>query len=161
MTDKIAALRAVVNGDLAKGEELLAEFYGDWKDDPLVVDKWLTLQAACPLPGALERVRKLMAHPAFTLKNPNKVRALIGAFCTANQVRFHEAGGEGYVFLSDCVMEIDPMNPQIAARLLTPLTAWKRYDAPRQALMRAQLERIAASPALSREVAEVAAKSLR
>ncbi|HHO47209.1 MAG TPA: aminopeptidase N [Desulfobacteraceae bacterium] len=161
MTDKIAALKAVINGDLGMGEELLADFYGAWKDDPLVVDKWLTLQATCPLPGALERVRKLMAHPAFTLKNPNKVRALIGAFCTANQVRFHEAGGEGYVFLGDCVLEIDPMNPQIAARLLTPLTAWKRYDAERQALMRAQLERITVSPGLSREVAEVAAKSLR
>jgi aminopeptidase N len=161
MTDKMAALKAVVNGDLRRGEELLADFYAAWKDEPLVVDKWLTLQALCPLPGTLERVRKLMAHPAFTLKNPNKVRALIGAFCASNQVRFHDSSGEGYAFLGDCVVEVDTMNPQIAARLLTPVTVWKRYDLHRQSLMRAQLERIMASPALSREVAEVAGKCLQ
>jgi aminopeptidase N len=161
MTDRMAALKAVVNVDLRQGHDLLADFYSTWKDEPLVVDKWLTLQAVCPLPGALERVRKLMAHPAFNLKNPNKVRALIGAFCSSNQVRFHDLSGEGYAFLGDCVAEVDPMNPQIAARLLTPLTQWKRYDAHRQSLMRVQLERIMASPALSKEVAEVAGKSLQ
>ncbi len=161
MTDRIAALKAVVNSDRAAGDELLADFYGLWQDDPLVVDKWLTLQALCPLQGTLERVKKLTGHPAFILKNPNKVRALIGAFCQANSVRFHDRTGQGYTFLSEYVMRLDGMNPQIAARLLTPLTTWKRYDEERQALMRRELERIMAMDGLSGDVAEVAGKSLK
>jgi len=161
MTDKMAALRAVVNGDAHRGEELLADFYQTWQEDPLVVDKWLTLQALCTLPGTLRRVQKLTGHPAFTIKNPNKVRSLIGAFCSANQVGFHQADGEGYAFLGETVRRLDAMNPQIAARLLAPLTTWKRYDENRQELMRAELERILASEKLSGEVAEVVTKSLK
>jgi len=161
MTDKSAALKAVVNSSREKGDELLADFYDTWKDDPLVVDKWLSLQAVCPLPGTFERVQALTGHPAFVLKNPNKVRALIGAFSQANQVRFHDLTGEGYSFLGDYVIRLNAMNPQIAARMLTPLTAWKRYDKQRQALMRKELERILAIPGLSRHVAEVAGKSLQ
>jgi aminopeptidase N len=161
MTDRLAALRAIVNGERATGDRLLAGFYQEWQDDPLVVDKWLTLQALCTLPGTLERVKELTEHPAFNLKNPNKVRALIGAFCAGNQVGFHAAGGAGYGFLADYVIRLDAMNPQIAARQLTPLTNWQRYDAARQALMRGQLERIMGSSALSGEVAEVVGKSLQ
>ncbi|MDW7773396.1 MAG: aminopeptidase N [Desulfobulbaceae bacterium] len=161
MTDKAAALKAVVNCDREKGDELLADFYELWKDDPLVVDKWLTMQAVCPLPGTLARVKALTEHPAFVLKNPNKVRALIGAFAQANQVRFHDVSGAGYSFLADFIIRLNSMNPQIAARMLTPLTTWKRYDSTRQALMRGELERITAIPDLSGDVAEVAEKSLQ
>jgi aminopeptidase N len=161
MTDKSAALRAVVNSSRLAGDELLADFYAIWKDDPLVVDKWLTLQSLCPLKGTLDRVKKLIRHPAFILKNPNKVRALIGAFCQANHVRFHDEKGEGYTFLADYVIRLNGMNPQIAARLLTPLTTWKRYDETRQTLMRSELERIMAEGNLSGDVAEVAGKCLK
>ncbi len=161
MTDKAAALRAVVNSDRIAGDALLDDFYELWKVDPLVVDKWLTLQSLCPLEGTLDRVKKLTGHPAFILKNPNKVRALIGAFCQANQVRFHDESGAGYTFLADYVIQLNAMNPQIAARLLTPLTTWKRYDNNRQTLMRGQLERIMSAENLSGDVAEVASKSLK
>ncbi|MHB8789702.1 MAG: aminopeptidase N [Desulfobulbaceae bacterium] len=161
MTDRLSALRAIVNGERETGDRLLAGFYQEWQDDPLVVDKWLTLQALCTLPGTLERVKELTAHPAFNLKNPNKVRALIGAFCAGNQVGFHAAGGAGYGFLADYVIRLDAMNPQIAARQLTPLTNWQRYDAARQTMMRGQLELILGSSALSGEVAEVVGKSLK
>jgi aminopeptidase N len=160
MTDAAAALAAVVNADRAAGDELLAEFYQKWQHDPLVVDKWLILQATCALPGTLQRVRELTRHPAFSMKNPNKVRSLIGAF-GSNLRQFHAADGSGYAFLADCVAELDPMNPQTAARLLTPLTQWKRYDADRQQLMRRTLEQIAALPGLSRDAGEVVAKSLQ
>ncbi len=160
MTDTMAALKAVVNCDAEKGRELLDDFYARWKEEPLVVDKWLTLQALCTLPGTLERVKALTNHPAFTLHNPNKVRSLIGAFCSANHVGFHDISGAGYIFLADYVIRLDRMNPQIAARLLTPLTTWQRYSPRRRELMRAELDRILSAPDLSRDVAEVAEKSL-
>ena len=159
MTDVSAALAGVVNADRAAGDELLADFYNKWQDDPLVVDKWLILQATCILPGTLERVKELMKHPAFSMKNPNKVRSLIGAFCS-NQQQFHAKDGSGYSFLANRIMELDPMNPQIAARMLTPLTMWKRYDTKRQQLMKTELERIAALPGLSGDVSEIVEKSL-
>jgi aminopeptidase N len=159
MTEVSAALAAVVNADREQGDELLADFYSRWSEDPLVVDKWLTLQATCILPGTLERVQQLMSHPAFSMKNPNKVRSLIGAFCS-NQQQFHGLDGSGYAFLAERIMELDPMNPQVASRLVTPLTMWKRYDACRQELMKQQLERIAALPKLSGDVGEIVAKSL-
>ena len=159
MTDVSAALAGVVNADRAAGDELLADFYTTWQGDPLVVDKWLTLQATCILPGTLERVKELMKQPAFSMKNPNKVRSLIGAFCS-NQQQFHVEDGSGYSFLGNRIMELDPMNPQIAARMLTPLTMWKRYDSNRQKLMKTELERIAALPGLSGDVSEIVEKSL-
>lgn len=160
MTDGISALTCVVNADLATGTELLADFHTRWRHDPLVVDKWLILQAGCTLPGTLERVRKLTVHPSFTHKNPNKVRALIATFCATNHSQFHAADGAGYIFLADQVLLLDPLNPQIAARMLTPLTQWRRYDAGRQALMQRQLERIGAVRSLSDDVREVVEKSL-
>jgi len=160
MTDGIAALNAVVNADLAAGTELLADFHARWHHDPLVIDKWLILQAGCTLPGTLDRVKELTAHPSFTYKNPNKVRSLIATFCATNHGQFHAACGSGYIFLGDQVILLDALNPQIAARMLTPLTQWQRYDADRQRLMRAQLERIDAQPALSDDVKEVVEKTL-
>ncbi len=159
MTDVFAALSCVVNADRAAGDELLADFYNQWQDDPLVVNKWLSLQATCILPGTLERVKELLEHPAFSMKNPNKVRSLIGAFCS-NQQQFHVKDGNGYRFLADRIRELDPMNPQIAARMLTPLTMWKRYDIRRQQLMKIELERIADFPGLSGDVGEIVEKSL-
>ncbi|MCL1981338.1 MAG: aminopeptidase N [Proteobacteria bacterium] len=160
MTDRIAALTCVVNGELATGTELLADFHAQWRHDPLVVDKWLILHGGCTLPGTLDRVRSLTVHPSFTHKNPNKVRALIATFCATNHHQFHAADGAGYVFLADQVILLDNLNPQIAARMLAPLTQWRRYDAGRQALIHKQLTRISSQPSLSDDVREVAEKSL-
>ncbi|MCW5212795.1 aminopeptidase N [Desulfobulbus sp. TB] len=159
MTDALAALRAVVNADRTAGDELLADFYDRWQNDPLVVDKWLILQATCTLPGTLQRVQELMQHPAFSMKNPNKVRSLIGAFC-GNQHQFHTKDGQGYTFLVDCITELDPINPQVAARMVSPLTRWKQYDAQRQQLMQQALEQISDLPNLSRDTGEIVEKSL-
>ncbi len=130
------------------------------QDDPLVMDQWFSVQAGSPLPGGLEQVQALMQHPAFTLKNPNKVRALIGAFASQNLVSFHRPDGAGYRFLADQVIVLNALNPQIASRLLVPLTRWRKYDEARQALMRGELERILASGELSSDVYEVVSKSL-
>jgi aminopeptidase N len=161
MTDAIAALGSVVNAEAAAGTMLLADFHNKWQHDPLVVDKWLILQAACTLPGTLARVKQLTEHPSFTYKNPNKVRSLIATFCATNHGQFHAADGIGYTFLGDQVIHLDPLNPQIAARMLTPMTQWRRYDESRQQLMRQQLERIGSQPSLSDDVMEVVNRSLQ
>jgi aminopeptidase N len=159
MTDVMAALANLANSECAEREQALASFYATWKDDPLVLDKWLSIQAASRLPNTLDTVKALTSHPAFNIKNPNKVRALIGAF-SSNPLRFHDASGAGYGFLADHVVIIDAMNPQIAARLVSAFTMWKRYDEKRKALMKAQLERILNAPKLSRDVHEIVTKSL-
>lgn len=161
MTDAIAALGAVVNADLTTGAELLADFHAKWQHDPLVVDKWLILQAGCTLPGTLDRVKSLTSHPSFTYKNPNKVRSLIATFCATNHVHFHAADGSGYEFLGDQICLLDQLNPQIASRMITPLTQWRRYDDSRQQLMRVQLERIASQPNLSDDVKEIVEKTMQ
>jgi aminopeptidase N len=159
MTDAIAALVDLANSVWPEREEALASFHEKWKDDTLVMDKWLAIQATSRLSGALDRVKALVKHPVFNIKNPNKVRALIGAFAS-NSLRYHDQSGEGYAFIADQVLVIDPMNPQIAARLVSAFTLWKRYDERRQALMRRELERIAGTPKLSKDVHEVVSKSL-
>ncbi len=161
MTDGIAALNGVVNADVEAGTALLADFHAQWQHDPLVVDKWLILQAGCTLPGTLDRVKALTRHPAFSIKNPNKVRSLIATFCSTNHSQFHAADGSGYAFLGDQVLLLDTLNPQIASRMLTPLTQWRRYDPARQGLIRQQLERIGGTPLLSDDVKEIVEKSLR
>lgn len=161
MTERLSALAVLVNSGFEQEKaEALARFADYFKDDPLVMDQWFSVQAGCGLPGGLERVQALMAHPAFTLKNPNKVRALIGAFANQNLVNFHRADGAGYRFLADHVITLNALNPQIAARQLAPLTRWRKYDAGRQQLMKAELERILASGELSSDVYEVVSKSL-
>jgi aminopeptidase N len=159
MTDVIAALAGVVNADRSIGDDLLADFYEKWREDPLVVDKWLILQAACTLPGTLERVQQLTCHSAFNLDNPNKVRSLIATFCSLNHNQFHGEDGAGYRFLADVVIKLDTSNPQIAARLLVPLTTWKRYETGRSSLMRQALEQIGEATH-SRDVGEIVTKSL-
>jgi aminopeptidase N len=165
MTDVDAALRLLVNSRDADAVDLrdaaLNNFYDTWRHESLVVNQWFTVQAVASRGGTLGRVKALMQHEAFDIRNPNKVRALIGAFCNMNALNFHALSGEGYVFLADQVVALNLINPQIAARLLTPLTRWKKYNSARQALMRAQLERIAAEPRLSKDVFEVVTKSLR
>jgi aminopeptidase N len=161
MTERLAALAVLVNSPFeAEKAKTLASFADFFKDNPLVMDQWFSVQAACSLPGALARVQQLMTHPAFTLKNPNKVRALIGAFSGQNLVNFHQADGSGYRFLADQVITLNALNPQIASRLLGPLTRWGKYDDARQALMKAELQRILASGELSSDVYEVVSKSL-
>jgi aminopeptidase N len=160
MTDMMAALALIADSDLPERAEVLADFRARWQHDPLVMDKWFTVQATTRHPDTLARIVALMRDPAFSIRNPNKVRSLIGAFATGNPARFHAADGSGYAFLVDRVLELDPANPQIAARLLRALARWRRYDPARQALMRAQLERVAAASGLSKDVYEIAAKSL-
>lgn len=160
MTDAISALSLLVNRDAPSTETVLKMFYQKWQSDNLVIDKWLAVQACSELPGTLQRVKTLMQHSAFTIKNPNKVRSLIGSFCMNNLVQFHALDGSGYAFLAEQVLVLDKLNPQIAARLLTPLTQWRRYDAKRQNLQRTQLEQIAKTVGISKDVYEIAAKSL-
>ncbi|MBN7797989.1 aminopeptidase N [Parahaliea mediterranea] len=161
MTDRLAALRVISQRAAAQvREETLAGFYRDWRDESLVVNQWLQVQAAMPGDDALERVRQLMAHEAFDLRNPNKVRALVGGFANGNPLQFHRGDGEGYRFLADVVEQLNSRNPQIASRLLTPLTRWRNYAGERANLMRAQLQRLAALPGLSPDVYEVVSKSL-
>ena len=161
MTERLTALAVLVNSSFASEKaEALAMFADYFKDDPLVMDQWFSVQAGCTLPGGLERVQELTKHSAFTLKNPNKIRALIGAFANQNAVNFHRADGAGYRFLADQIITLNALNPQIASRLLTPLTRWRKYAPARQALMKAELERILASGELSSDVYEVVSKSL-
>ncbi|MHB0804442.1 aminopeptidase N [Stutzerimonas nitrititolerans] len=161
MTERLSALASLINSPFEeKRAKALETFAEHFKDNPLVMDQWFSVQAASPLPGGLGRVQALMLHPAFTLKNPNKVRALIGAFANQNLVNFHRADGSGYRFLADQVITLNALNPQIASRLLAPLTRWRKYDSARQALMKGELERILASGELSSDVYEVVSKSL-
>ena len=160
MTDSLSALIALSNRDCDQGKQALDDFYNKWSRDVLVVNKWLSVQAMSHLPGTLNRVRALTEHESFEIKNPNKVRALVGTFCSANQAQFHAVNGQGYAFLTEYIIRIDALNPQIAARLLSPLTRWKRMDEGRQVLMQQALEKILAHTGLSRDVFEIASKSL-
>ena len=160
MTDSLAALKGLVHAAAPTAPAVLADFAARWRVDSLVMDKWFSVQATAPRPESLEVVRKLMGHSAFRFDNPNRVRALIGAFAGANPLAFHQAGGAGYRFLAEQVLALDPRNPQIAARLAARFSRWRRYDQERQDLMRRELAKILASPGLSRDVYEVASKSL-
>ena len=160
MTDVLAALAVLVDIDCPERAAALDAFYRRWEGDPLVIDKWFALQARSSLPGTIEAVRALTLHPAFTRANPNRVRALVGTFAQANPLHFHAATGAGYAFLADEVLTLDKPNPTTAARLVQPLGQWRRYDAARQALMRAALDRILATPGLSPNTHEMVAKSL-
>ena len=160
MTDRMGALAVLNDIDDPARTAALDAFYDEWKDDALVVDKWFSLQAMSSLPGTLAAVEDLLDHPAFSLRTPNKVRALIGAFCAGNPLHFHASDGAGYAFLADRVLQLDPINPQVAARLVGAFGQWRRFDSGRQALMRDALQRIAAADGLSRDVYEIASKSL-
>ena len=160
ITDSVSALSELVNNNVPESVQLLNDFYEKYQTNTLIVCKWLAIQAYAPLSDTLQRVKSLLKHPAFDWKNPNKIRSLIGAFCTGNQVQFHQISGEGYVFLSEQIQHLDKLNPQIAARLLRPLTHWQRFDKTRRELMRDQLEQIVKTPGVSPDVYEIASKSL-
>ncbi|MBY6209479.1 MULTISPECIES: aminopeptidase N [Halomonas] len=160
MTDVRHALTLLVHSSRSDiADPALKAFGRKWSHDPLVMDQWFSLQVTRPQADALDRVRYLMEHPAFSLKNPNKVRALIGAFAGQNRVNFHRLDGEGYRLLAEVVIELNRLNPEIAARIITPLTRWQRFDEARQELMRAELERIR-QETLSPNVYEIVEKAL-
>ena len=160
LTDRLAALSGMANSpNFPERERVLGDFYERWRSESLVLDQWLQVQAASRLNDA-EAVRRLEGHPAFDAANPNKLRALYGAFGGRNNRNFHAADGGGYDFLAGALAELDARNPQMAARLLTPLTRWRKFDPNRQSLMRSALEQIKARDKLSKDVFEVVTKSL-
>ncbi|MHB1402390.1 MAG: aminopeptidase N [Thiobacillus sp.] len=161
MTDVIAALATLANLDLPERETALATFYARWQDEALVVDKWLQVQATSRLPGTAARVRELMRHPAFDLKNPNKVYALVRSFCGANPRHFHAADGSGYALAADVIIELQAINPQVASRLARSFDRWRQFDAVRQGHARTALERIRACEGLAKDVAEVVGNALK
>ncbi len=159
MTDRLAALGLLVNTDTPARDAALAGFHARFRDDPLVLDKWFAAQALSTRADTLAQVVALSRHADFSRTNPNRLRSLVGSF-GANQARFHAADGAGYRFLADEVLAVDAVNSQSAARLVQPLTRWRRFGADRAGLMRAELERILARPGLSKDVYEVASKAL-
>jgi aminopeptidase N len=159
MTDRQGALMTLVSLDAPEREEALNAFYERFRTDALVLDKWFGLQAAAQRTDTLAQVQRLAAHPDFTMHNPNRLRALVGSF-GANAWAFHQASGEGYRFMSDMIIAADKLNPQVAARQVPVLGRWRRLESKRSALMRAELERILASPGLSRDTFEQVSKSL-
>ena len=159
MTDRLGALKVLSSLDAIEREEALSGFYARYQDDPLVIDKWFAVQASAQREDAVEQVRKLLEHPAFAVGNPNRLRS-VAAYFGSNQWAFHNASGEGYRLLADLILAADKLNPQVAARQLPPLGRWRRFDEKRAALMRAELERMVATPGLSKDVYEQASKSL-
>ncbi|HET8996104.1 MAG TPA: DUF3458 domain-containing protein, partial [Acetobacteraceae bacterium] len=160
MTDVLAALAVLANADGPEREEALSAFHARWRQDALVLDKWFAIQAMAKRPGTLDAVRALARHPDYDLRNPNRVRALVGSFAGGNPVAFHDAGGGGYRFLADTILALDPQNPQVAARMVSPLGQWRRVDPARQALMQAELRRILDTPRVSRNTGEMVSRSL-
>lgn len=161
MTDKLAALALLVQRDCPERQQALDAFYKQWQHEALVVNKWLALQASSGLPGTLGKVKDLIDRDAFSIKNPNNVRALIGSFAMRNAKHFHALDGAGYQFIADQVLALDDINPQVASRMVTAFSRWRKYDDKRQHLMRAQLERILAQANLSKDVFEIVSKTLK
>ena len=159
MTDRQAALAVLAGLDVPERQQALDDFYDRYRGDGLVIDKWFGIQALAPRPSTLAVVDALRIHPDFTLKNPNRLRALAGNFA-ANPSAFHHPSGRGYRVLADLIVEADANNPQVAARLVPPLGRWRRFVEPYSSLMRAELERIAAAPKLSRDTSEQVTRSL-
>ncbi|MGZ8361781.1 MAG: aminopeptidase N C-terminal domain-containing protein, partial [Allosphingosinicella sp.] len=159
MTDRQGALGVLANGQVAERAQALAAFYDRYRDNALVLDKWFSVQALSTRDDTPAQVEALAGHPDFTMSNPNRLRSLVGAF-SVNQRAFHDASGRGYRFLADMILAEDKLNPQTAAKLVPPLGRWRRFGEPRAALMRDELERIVATPGLSKDVFEQASKSL-
>ncbi|EDP63674.1 aminopeptidase N [alpha proteobacterium BAL199] len=160
MTRVMGGLAALNDLERPERDAALEAFHQRWSDSPLVLDKWFALKAGSARRGTLGEVVSLLDHPGFSLRNPNRVRALIGGFTAGNPVRFHEADGSGYNFLADQVLALDPMNPQVAARMTQPLVRWRKFDAGRGQAMTDALRRIVARPNLSKDVYEIASKAL-
>ncbi|HFD4028933.1 aminopeptidase N [Vibrio parahaemolyticus] len=160
MTDTIAAMSAANSAQLECREELMADYSDKWKHDGLVMDKWFALQGTNPAEDALEKVKATMNHEAFSLKNPNRTRSLIGSFLAANPVRFHDKSGSGYQFAGDILRQLNDSNPQVASRMIDPLLKFRKYDEARQAMIRAELEKLKAMDNLAKDLFEKVTKAL-
>jgi aminopeptidase N len=160
MTDSMAALRILASLDRAERDQALENFYERWKDEQLVLDKWFAIQAQSTASDTLERAERLRSHPAFSMKNPNRVRALVGALAHGNPLHFHAPDGRGYAFVGEAILEIDGFNPMIAARLASAFSSWRMLEPGRRALAQGMLERIAGKEGLSRDTSEVVGKML-
>ena len=160
MTDRLAALRALVWSECGSAPAVLQAFEKQWKNDALVMDKWFAIQASVPDPATVGRVEELLQHPAFSIRNPNKVRSVIGVFSMANPTAFHSIDGRGYRLHADKVMELDALNPQVAARMVGAFNPWTRYDSERRALMKQSLSLIAEKKGLSADVSEIVNNAL-
>ena len=160
MTDQITSFTLLTQvDDSAARQAAIQAFYRQWAQDELVMDKWFTAQAMSPVGDTLQRVRELLTHPAYSHTNPNKVRALVGAFVKANPRHFHAVDGSGYAFLTEQLLSLDKINASIAAGLARPFTVWQRYDEKRQQLMQQALAKLAAQD-LSRDLREIVSKSI-
>ena len=160
MTDTLAALGILASIECPQREQALKDFEEKWQHDTLVMDKWFVMQATSNLPDTLEKVKSLMDHPLFSIKNPNKVRSLIGAFASGNPVNFHKEDGSGYQFIADQVLALDKLNPQVASRMVRTLMNWRSYEKGRSELMQEQLKRIKTQEGLSGDVFEIVSKAL-
>lgn len=161
MTDKLAAIASLVSKkDSSEREETLATFHREAAGDALVLNKWFSIQAMADLPDLLDRVKALKSRPDFIVSNPNRARSLISVFA-GNMVHFHAEDGKGYEFIADCIIELDALNPQVAARLSSAFSQWRRFNSHRQELMKAQLERIKVTSGLSKDTFEVASRCLK
>jgi aminopeptidase N len=160
MTDRMAALTALSLCDVPERTEAIDNLYERYQDNALVVDKWLALQASIPEPATPARVMALTAHPAFSISNPNRVRALFGSFAMSNQTQLNRADGIGYDLLTDTVLALDKKNPQVAARLLTALKSWRVLESGRRAHAEKALRKVAAQPSLSRDVGDIVTRAL-
>jgi aminopeptidase N len=160
MTDRLAALATLSLQNVAEREQAFDAFYQSYQSDALVIDKWLALQATIPEPATLERIRALTAHRAFSFSNPNRVRSLIGSFAHANPTQFNRSDGAGYDFVADCVLTLDPKNPQVAARLMTAFRSWRSLEPLRRTKAEATLRRVAKNAGLSRDVRDIVDRSL-
>jgi len=160
MTDRMAAVTTLSLHPVRERQAAIDDFYRRYRDDALVLDKWFALQAAIPEAAALDRVRELTRHPAFSLGNPNRVRSLIGAFAQMNQTQFNRADGEGYAFLVDHVLALDAHNPQVASRLMTAFKSWRALEPGRRGKAEAELRRVATASSLSTDVRDIVERSL-
>ena len=161
MTDELAALQVIANSNISIKSEYMNKFYDKWQEEELVMDKWFSAQALYDDEQTLPHVRKLLKHPKFSIENPNKVRSVVGAFVAGNLAQFHHSNGEGYEFLADIIIQLNRINPQIAAGLAKQFNQWRKFDSKRQALIQEQLGRIIATDNLSNDVFEVVDKSLK
>lgn len=160
MTDRFCALSDLLEADADSRQSALNAFYSQFQKDELVVNKWLSLNARVDSDIIIDELQALMKHPAFDIKNPNKVRALVSGFAGLNHKRFHDRSGSGYQFVTDTILQIDPMNPQVAARLCNVFSRWRKFDSKRQDMMKAQLARIQKTSKLSKDSHEIVSKIL-
>jgi aminopeptidase N len=159
MTDRQGALTVLASLEAPEREQALKAFYDRYEDDPLVIDKWFAVQASAQRPDTVEQVEALARHSKFTVANPNRLRSIAAVF-GMNQWVFHNASGRGYRFLADLILKADKVNPQVAARMVPPFGRWRRFEEKRAAMMRAELERMLATPGLSKDLYEQVSKSL-